>query len=377
MGTYSTRHKHSEYILEMTYQFDRNKQQLTIHGQAFSSRDFEGEKPQAFFSSPELADLYVFLHEWFNDEDFVWVKTSGSTGTPKPFKAEKERMMQSAKLTCSYLGLKQGNSALLCMKLGYIAGKMVVVRALIAGLQLTIVPVTGNPLARVDQPIDFAAMIPLQVFNSLRNPVEKEKLSAIRHLIIGGGSIDSTLVHALQEFPNAVYSTYGMTETLSHIALRRLNGKDAADFYTAMGDVKISVSSDETLIIEAPKVSEKVLQTNDVVELVGSNQFRVIGRIDNIINSGGIKIQIEDVETQLRPFLSDDFAISALPDPKFGEIVVLVVTKPIETSVLERLSSYQRPKKVILIEKIPLTETGKIERKKLKEIIRKKEENVI
>lgn len=355
----------------MDYQFDRNKQQVLIEGKPFTREDFERKEPGAFFASEALSDLYAFLHEWFNEEDFVWVKTSGSTGEPKPFKANKMRMMQSAAMTCSFLGLNSGNTALLCMKMDYIAGKMVVVRSLIGGLNLIVVPISGNPLKEITIRIDFAALVPLQVYNSLQNPAEKEQLAAIRHLIIGGGVIDEKMEEMLRHFPNAVYSTYGMTETLSHIALRRLSGEEADEFYTPLEGVKLSISEEGTLVIAAPLVSAVTLTTNDTAELRPNQQFKILGRKDNIINSGGIKIQIEEVERLLRPFLGNSFAITSLPDSKFGEIVVLVTTESINENFLKaHLPAYYQPKKVIRIEQLPLTETGKIARKKLKELIR-------
>ncbi len=354
----------------MDYQFDRNKQQALIEGKVFSRKDFEAKEPSAFFTSDVLRDLYVFLHEWFNDEDFVRVKTSGSTGQPKPFKADKRRMMHSAEMTCSFLSLIHGNTALLCMKTDYIAGKMVVVRSLVAGLNLIVVPTSGNPLREIETEIDFAALVPLQVYNSLQNPAEKEKLTNIRHLIIGGGAVDEKMAGMLKDFPNAVYSTYGMTETLSHIALRRLSGNDASEFYTPLEGVKLSISAEGTLIVEAPQVATESLTTNDMVELESDKQFKILGRKDNIINSGGIKIQIEEVECLLRPLLGNSFAITSLPDPKFGEIVVLVTTEDLDQTILSKqLPAYYQPKRIIRIGKLPLTETGKIERKTLKQMV--------
>jgi O-succinylbenzoic acid--CoA ligase len=158
--------------------------------------------------------------------------------------------MQSAQLTCSFLNLKKGDSALLCMPLNYIAGKMVVVRALIAGLDLYAVTPSGNPLKDLHQEFSFAAMIPLQVFNSLQSDTEKLRLSNIKNLIIGGGSIDPQIEEAVKNFPHKVYSTYGMTETLSHIALRQLNGEKTSDRYFPFDSVALSVSEDNALIIE-------------------------------------------------------------------------------------------------------------------------------
>ena len=199
-------------------------------------------------------------------------------------------------LTGRFLGLKQGDIALLCMPLKYIAGKMVVVRALVAGLNLLPVAPCGHPLAEINTAPELAAMIPMQVYNSLQVSAEKECLKQVRHLIIGGGAIDSTLSTELASFPYAVWSTYGMTETLSHIALRRLNGPNASDWYTPFQGVKVSLSPENTLTIEAPAVCAEKLITNDICEFNAQGQFHILGRKDNTINTGGVKVQIEQVE---------------------------------------------------------------------------------
>jgi len=320
-----------------------------------------------------LQDLEAFLHEWHNDKSTVWVHTSGSTGVPKPMQVEKKRMMASARLTCQFLGLQKDDSALLCMPLQYIAGKMVVVRSLVAGLRLIPVPPCGHPLKDLKEAPTFAAMIPMQVYNSLQMPEEKELLKQIKHLIIGGGAINKTLANALKDFPNQVWSTYGMTETLSHIALRRLNGQEASDWYTPFNNVRIRLSKENTLIIDAPQVCAEELITNDIAEINEEGQFHIIGRKDNIINSGGIKIQIEEVESRLREFLSVDIQITASPDAKFGEIVVLLYNKVgNETNIRrvceETLPAYWVPKRYIAIEELPLTGTGKPDRAKARRI---------
>ena len=184
-------------------------------------------------------DLETFLAEWHNDRPTVLVHTSGSTGQPKPLWVEKRRMEASARITCRFLGLHEGDTALLCMPLDYIAGKMMVVRALTCGLRLLAVPLWEPPIGKVQY--DFAAMVPLQVWNPLHDAAGRERLLKIRHLIIGGGAIDDALARALAAFPNNVWSTYGMTETLSHIALRRLNGPEASEWYTPFEGVCVSL----------------------------------------------------------------------------------------------------------------------------------------
>ena len=334
--------------------------------------------------------LEEFLDEWNNDSERVLVHTSGSTGAPKPLWVEKRRMEASARITCDFLGLKEGDTALLCMPLDYIAGKMMVVRSLVRKLKLMVVEPTGHPLAPLQLPrgLTFAAMVPMQVYNSLQVPEERERLRQIRHLIIGGGAIDDALARELEDFPNYVWSTYGMTETLSHIALRRLNGAEASEWYTPFDNVRISQSEDGCLVIDAPEVCAERLVTNDIVE-ISQGRFRVVGRKDNVICSGGIKIQAEDVERTLKPYLHVPFMITKRKDSKFGEIVVMMVEdrgerreergerkeergEKIEESLKTRLQrlcrehlpKYWQPRDFVFVEKIPMTETGKIARKK-------------
>ena len=268
--------------------------------------------------------LEEFLLEWRSDSPYVEVKTSGSTGEPKRMMVEKRRMMNSARITCDFLGLKPGDTALLCMSLDYIAGKMMVVRSIERNLKLITVEPSGHPLTE-DSKYDLVAMVPMQVYNSLQVPEEKERLMQIKHLIIGGGAIDESMEEELRDFPNAVWSTYGMTETLSHIALRRLNGKEASEWYEPFPSVKVRLNEEGCLVIDAPEVCEETLVTNDIAEIEASGRrFRILGRKDNVICSGGIKIQTEEVERTLKPYLDAPYMISKRPDPKFGEIVVLL-----------------------------------------------------
>ena len=310
--------------------------------------------------------LEEFLSEWNNDSPFVHVQTSGSTGVPKPMLAEKRRMLASARITNDFLGLREGDAALLCMSLDYIAGKMMVVRSMERGLKLLTVEPSGHPLnhsqlAIDDCQIDFAAMVPLQVYNTLQVPEERKRLLQIRHLIIGGGAIDDALGAELKNFPNAVWSTYGMTETLSHIALRRLSGPEASDWYTPFPSVQVSLSDEGCLVIDAPEVCPECLVTNDIAE-ISTQGFRILGRKDNVICSGGIKIQIEEVERHLRPFLRAPYLISKRPDPKFGEVAVLLTEDSVDEArqVCERvLPKYHLPRHYLHVDHLPLTETGK------------------
>ena len=290
--------------------------------------------------------LEEFLAEWHNDSPTLLVHTSGSTGQPKPMLVEKRRMKASARMTCRFLGLQPGDTALLCMSLDYIAGKMMVVRALTCGLELITVPPSGNPLGTVAGHI-------------------------VRHLIIGGGAIDAELERALADFPNPVYSTYGMTETLSHIALRRLNGPERSDWYTPFDGVRLSLNDDGCLVIDAPTVHDGTLVTNDIAELrpplqserAGKVAFRILGRKDNVICSGGIKIQIEEVERLLRSCVRVPFIITKVPDVRLGEQVVML-TESSDTATLQAicrnvLPKYWLPRHILTVPHIPMTATGK------------------
>lgn len=368
--------------------------------------------------------LEEFLDDWNNDSDKLLVHTSGSTGKPKPMWVEKQKMLNSARITCDFLGMKPGDTFYLCMPLDYIAGKMVVARAIERHLKLISIKPSGHPLAK-GQPFEFVdfsqpevsikhinyspiegwatfvakaanggeargeaaiALVPLQVYNTLQVPEERERLMAIKHLIIGGGAIDDKMAKELKTFPNCVWSTYAMTETLSHIALRRINGPEASDWYTPFDSVSLSQTPDGCLIIDAPLVHDGKLVTNDRVEMrtdekTGKTQFRVIGRKDNVIDSGGIKIQIEEVEAALKPFLKAPFAITKAKDEKFGEIVVLVTEADdkadVEEICINALPKYWRPRRYIHVDKVPMTETGKPARKQIEQLCSSKTTSTI
>lgn len=248
----------------------------------------------------------------------------------------------------------------------YIAGKMMVVRCVTCGLDMMCVEPSGHPLATVCSRVDFAAMVPMQVFNSLEDDVERQRLMDIGNLLIGGGAIDERLESALREFPNAVWSSYGMTETLSHIALRRLDGEHASLWYCPLDGVRVSLDSDGCLVVSAPAVCGQELHTHDlaIVEDTDSGQrFRITGRIDNVICSGGVKIQIEEVEDALRPYLSAPFMITRRPSEKFGEEVVMLTEDDDTDAVLSVcrrvLPRYSQPKACRHVASLPVTATGK------------------
>lgn len=333
------------------------------------------ESDKLWYQPTIQEDLNRFLKEWNDTSTTLPVYTSGSTGIPKKILADKEKMKNSARITGHFLKLKQGDTALLCMPLKYIAGKMMVVRSLVCGLRLLTVEPSAHPLKNLSEIPDFAAMTPMQVYATLQVQDEAEKLKNIKSLIIGGGAINYDLQQLLQSFPHYVWSTYGMTETLSHIALRRLNGKESSDWYTPFENVQIRLSEVGTLVINAPEVCDKELITNDLAEINSKGQFKILGRRDNTIDSGGIKIQIEKVEAALRPYMSVPFVITQRRDAKFGEIVTLLYVDDSSDKLLEQIASachklpkYECPKWIASIDEIPFTETGKPDRAKAKNI---------
>lgn len=344
------------------FQTDRAQQKILIENKLYSQKEIIAYYQQNEDNLDIKSELFSFLKDWFDQSHTVIVHTSGSTDNPKPLSIEKNRMIQSACLTCSFLKLQPEDTALLCMPLKYIGAKMMVVRALVAGLNLFIVEPSNQPLKQLTIVPTFVAMTPTQVFTTLEQADGQEQLQKINHVIIGGSALNKALEKKLSNFHNAVWSTYGMTETLSHIALRKINGKDASDWYIPFKGITISLSKQNTLIIKAPMLCNETLFTNDIAEFDKHGRFRIIGRLDNVINSGGIKIQIESVECILKEHLLDPLIITSIPDDKFGEILVILIKQYID-NLLEicrtHLPVYWRPKYFILVQSLPITETGK------------------
>lgn len=342
-------------------------------------------------------DLFSFVRNWTDASDFVEVRTSGSTGLPKIIKHTKTAMRESAAKTNDFLGLKPGMSALLCLSTRNIAGMMMVVRTFERDLNLLTVAPDGHPLKGMaaGTAIDFCAMVPAQVYNSLQVPAERRVLESIRHLIIGGAPVSYALLQQLQALPGHVWATFGMTETISHIALRKLNGPDASDAYTLMPGVTMEVqpaneqgatkepainrenASTGKLIIHAPYLSADPIITNDVVEITSPRTFRWLGRQDHVINSGGFKIFPEMVEEKIAGVMSrlsglagdadhatQRYFIGSIPDEKLGEVPVLVVEMPTPDSLLASLAGvlprHEVPREILFVEKFIETPTGKI-----------------
>lgn len=318
-------------------------------------------------------ELDDFLRDWRSASATLAVRTSGSTGKPKTMDVEKSRMEASARMTCDFLGLREGDTALLCMPLDYIAGKMVVVRSIVRGLRLISVRPSSRPFASLRESPVFAAVTPMQVFESMKWPEDLETMKGVRQLIIGGGAISAGMAGELRSFPNGVWSTYGMTETLSHIAMRRLNGPGASDWYTPMDGVSVSTDERGRLVVDAPAVCPARLSTNDIAEIACEGaevRFKIIGRADNTICSGGIKIQAEEVERLLAPFIGRPFVVAWTSDERLGQAVTLVIEgrdedvdlAEVEEACRGALPKYWVPRVYKVMARIPRTETGKLKR---------------
>jgi O-succinylbenzoic acid--CoA ligase len=298
-----------------------------------------------------------FLLDWFDSKSYIEMQTSGSTGTPKLIRVDKQAMVNSALATGDFFELHAGNKALQCLPVKYVAGKMMLIRAIVLGLDLDYVAPSSHPMEGLDEKYDFVAMVPLQAQNSLK------ELRNVKKLIVGGARINSSLEKELMKLPTQVFETYGMTETITHIAAKRVGDK----LFTVLPDVTISYDDRNCLVIHAPKIiAEETVVTNDLVELVNENQFKFLGRIDNVINSGGIKILPEQVEQKLDGKLDRRFFITSKEDSELGEKVVLVLEgEPfdVDPKVFDCLDKYEHPKELIFVPKFKETENGKVIRK--------------
>lgn len=339
---------------------------LRINGQTVTPATLAAWRQGRTGIEAETAD---FLAEWWADSPTVVLHSSGSTGRPKRFDAPKEFLAASARTSLAAFGLQEACRALLCLPLRYIAGKMMVVRALIGGWELVTAEPSASPLP-ADDCFDFAALIPLQ---AARTP-EQESLERIGTLLLGGGFIDPALEARLHRLTRCrVFASYGMTETYSHIALRRLNGAETSAAYTPLPGVQVSLSAAGTLCISAHHLGISRMETNDRAELCADGSFRILGRRDAVINSGGIKIQAEDIE---RTLAAHGITALALPAPhaELGECVALLWEGNADETALQAalaaLPRYHRPKQSFRVDALPRTATGKISRAAGKELMR-------
>lgn len=298
-----------------------------------------------------------FLLDWFDDRSYVDLQTSGTTGSPKIIRTDKQKMVNSALATGDFFELSPGDKVLYCLPTRFIAGKMMLVRSFILGLEVDFVPPTSKPLAKNEKKYDFAAMVPLQVQNSLMG------LKNIKKLIIGGSKMSKSLENKLKKAYNTkVYETYGMTETLTHIAAKMLG----EEVFTILPNIHIKKNENGCLVIDAPRVSNEQIVTNDLIDLINDKQFIFLGRIDNVVNSGGIKLIPEIIEAKLGHFIDTPFFVGGIPDAVLGEKLVLVVEgdeRELDEKIFDSLDKYDKPKEVFFLQKFIQGENSKIKRK--------------
>lgn len=312
--------------------------------------------------------IHAFLKNWFDDSDFILAKTSGSTGKPKEIRLTKIAMINSAQMTNQFFGLHAESIALLCLPASYIAGKMMLVRAMVGGFNLITVEPSANPFDNMNTPIDFTAITPYQLFHS----AESLRKVSVHKIIVGGSPVTSKLEQLFENILSELYETYGMTETCSHIALRRFNGEEKSDYFTVLEGVSIRQDERECLTVKAPHLLKEEIQTNDVVELIGKDSFLWLGRADSAINSGGIKIHPEQVEKKLEGIIPSSYFISSIPDDVLENKVVLVIEsinysaqqESVLKSGLEKvLNKYELPKQIFYIPVFSYSSSNKVLRK--------------
>ena len=309
--------------------------------------------------------IYDFLKIWFDDSETITVHTSGSTGQPKAIQLTKYAMRNSARMTNAFFKLNETSTALLCLPANYIAGRMMLVRAIEGKFNLLTVEPKANPFENLQQAIDFTAITPYQ----LQHSFEEIKKLYIKKIIVGGAKINSETETTVQQFTTAIYETYGMTETCSHIALRAVNGQNKSDYFKVLNGVSIRKNENDCLCINAPHLLSDEIVTNDIVELIDNERFLIKGRFDNIINSGGVKLNPEQIEQKLETLISVPYFISSKPDNVFGNKVILVIqsspfTPKLEVQLIKAIDStlekYERPKEIIYIPQFNYSATNKL-----------------
>lgn len=317
-----------------------------------------------------------FIKSWLNDKQFFDQKTSGSTGKPTVHTISRKNMLASARRTAESLNLSNGLHALVCINMAYIGGKMMLARGIHFGWTLELIPPTSfaNPDQIPSGPFDFAAMVPLQIENLLQSEAGIQLLNNTAKIIVGGAAMGQHLTEQIQQLNCEIYATYGMTETVSHIALQKLNGPGKTDYFSILPGVDFALDERNCLKLKADVTDDQWIQTNDIVDVLHKDSFSIIGRADNIINTGGVKISAELLEQKIAPIIQShtrSFAITSLPDNLLGEKIVLICSPLAKTEnhilklLKAALQKFEVPKTILEME-IPHTQSGKTDRARLK-----------
>ena len=309
-------------------------------------------------------NFFQFLKKWTDKSPDVELQTSGSTGVPKKLHISKNKMILSAKRTGTFLSLQPGDKALCCLPLDYIAGKMMVVRALVLGLDLYLIKPSKNPLKTFSNRFDFVAFTPYQLEHSIQH------LNKIKTLIVGGGPINEKTKKILYKNKTNVYETYGMTETVSHVALKHVSQGEQE--FKALKGVRFETKNN-CLKIFCESILTRPIVTNDVVSLISEKRFVWKGRVDFVVNSGAIKIYPEELEKKLSQAISVPFVIIGVPDEKFGEKIAIVFegeTPHNFKDFIEGLDFFEKPKKVFNLDVFPRNNNKVLRRKIITKILK-------
>jgi len=327
--------------------------------------------------------VFAFIADFLDTEQSALEQqTSGTTGEPKKIVLDRGAMLASARRTLKYFGLEPGHKALLCLPVDYIAGKMMVVRALTGGLDLVLAEPSGLPFLEMEEEVvDFTAVVPLQLYNSLK---AGEDLSRIRKLLCGGGELSANLRGSLKELEQPlIFESFGMTETYTHIAIRQINGERPDTSFRALEGVELFLDGEGCLIIRDQCFQGGEIRTRDLAELDDDGLgFTWLGRADNVIKSGGIRIIPELLEQQIGNILGRSCLVLPEKDERLGQQLLLVVEQPQEESgqaagstpgsirdlLKEHLPAFEMPRRVLFTQEIPRNESMKPDRLKSLEL---------
>ena len=343
----------------------KTHRQITINQHIYSDKEIDLLQEKSEPENSWQNQIYSFIKNWFDESETIECQTSGSTGMPKKILLKKSAMYHSAIATNAFFELDKNSTALLCLPASYIAGKMMLIRAIAGQFNINIVEPSKNPVEKINFPVDFVAITPYQLVNSVQNL----KTVDVKKIIVGGGQLNNQAEEIANVLNSKVYETYGMTETASHIALRRVNGSEKSDYFTLLKGISIDVDEQKRLLINAPYISDNKLITNDIVEIIDKHNFRWLGRADRVINSGGIKIFPEQIEKKIKELISENYFIARFSDETLGEKAVLVIEgkkksdneiELLQKRISQQLERYEIPKRIIFVPNFIYSESGKI-----------------